>query len=377
MSTLVSRTNEAIPALDLKAQYASIREEIRAAVDAVLDSQHFILGPEVKALENEIATYLGSQYGVGVASGTDALILALRACDIGPGDEVICPSFTFIATADGISLLGATPIFVDIDPKTFTIDASKIEARVTSRTKAIIPVHLYGQAADMEPILEVARRKSLRVIEDNAQAIGATYKGKRVAALGDIGCLSFFPSKNLGCCGDGGMVVTHSETMAKRLRSLRSHGSVKKYFSEEQGWNSRLDEVQAAIVRVKLRYLDVWSSKRREKAAHYDSLLKHVPGVQVPHLASWGTHVFHQYTIRVQRRDHVQNFLASRGIASTVYYPTPIHLQPIYKSLGHKPGDFPETEMAAAEVLSLPIYPELTDEQIQRSVDTLADAVRS
>jgi dTDP-4-amino-4,6-dideoxygalactose transaminase len=377
MSTLVSQTSEAIPALDLKAQYASIREEIRAAVDAVLDNQHFILGPEVKALEDEIALYLGTRFGVGLASGTDALILALRACDVGPGDEVICPSFTFIATADGISLLGGTPVFVDIDPATFTMDPSKIEASITSRTKAIIPVHLYGQAAEMEAILEIARRKGLRIIEDNAQAIGATCNGKKVAGLGDIGCLSFFPSKNLGCCGDGGMVVTHSEVLTKRLRSLRSHGSVKKYFSEEQGWNSRLDELQAAIVRVKLRHLDSWSSKRREKAALYDSLLKDVPGVQVPTVASWASHVYHQYTIRVARRDHLQSFLANRGIASTVYYPTPIHLQPIYKSLGYKPGDFPETERAAAEVLSLPIYPELTEEQIQRVADTIAEAVRS
>jgi dTDP-4-amino-4,6-dideoxygalactose transaminase len=377
MSTLVSQTSEAIPALDLKAQYASIREEIRAAVDAVLDNQHFILGPEVKALEDEIALYLGARFGVGLASGTDALILALRACDVGPGDEVICPSFTFIATADGISLLGGTPVFVDIDPATFTMDPSKIEASITSRTKAIIPVHLYGQAAEMEAILEIARRKGLRIIEDNAQAIGATCNGKKVAGLGDIGCLSFFPSKNLGCCGDGGMVVTHSEVLTKRLRSLRSHGSVKKYFSEEQGWNSRLDELQAAIVRVKLRHLDSWSSKRREKAALYDSLLKDVPGVQVPTVASWASHVYHQYTIRVARRDHLQSFLANRGIASTVYYPTPIHLQPIYKSLGYKPGDFPETERAAAEVLSLPIYPELTEEQIQRVAETIAEAVRS
>jgi dTDP-4-amino-4,6-dideoxygalactose transaminase len=377
MNTLVSRSSEPIPALDLKAQYASIREEIRAAVDAVLESQHFILGPEVKVLEQEIALYLGAQFGVGLASGTDALILALRACDIGPGDEVICPSFSFIATADGMSLLGATPVFADIDPLTFTIDPSKIEDRITPRTKAIIPVHLYGQAADMDPILEIARRKRLRIIEDNAQAIGSTYKGKKVSALGDIGCLSFFPSKNLGCCGDGGMVVTHSDELAKRLRSLRSHGAVKKYFSEEQGWNSRLDEIQAAIVRVKLRYLDSWSAKRREKAARYDSLLKQIAGVQVPLVASWGTHVFHQYTVRVPRRDHVQSVLASRGIASTVYYPTPIHLQPIYKSLGYQGGDFPETELAAGEVLSLPIYPELNEDQIQRVVEGIADALRS
>jgi len=377
MNTLVSRSSEPIPALDLKAQYASIREEIRAAVDGVLEGQHFILGPEVKALEQEIALYVGAQFGVGLASGTDALILALRACDIGPGDEVICPSFSFIATADGMSLLGAKPVFADIDPITFTIDPSKIEDRITPRTKAIIPVHLYGQSADMDPILEIARRKRLRIIEDNAQAIGATYKGKKVSALGDIGCLSFFPSKNLGCCGDGGMVVTPFEDLAKRLRSLRSHGAVKKYFSEEQGWNSRLDEIQAAIVLVKLRYLDSWSAKRREKAARYDTLLKQITDVQVPSVAAWGTHVFHQYTIRVPRRDHVQEVLASRGIASTVYYPTPIHLQPIYKSLGYQPGDFPETELAATEVLSLPIYPELTEEQIQRVVEGISGALRS
>src|SRR5882762_6129773 len=377
MNTLVSRSSEPIPALDLKAQYASIREEIRAAVDGVLEGQHFILGPEVKAIEQEIALYVGAQFGVGLASGTVALILALRACDIGPGDEVICPSFSFIATADGMSLLGAKPVFADIDPITFTIDPSKIEDRITPRTKAIIPVHLYGHAADMDPILEIARRKRLRIIEDNAQAIGSTYKGKKVSALGDIGCLSFFPSKNLGCCGDGGMVVTPFEDLAKRLRSLRSHGAVKKYFSEEQGWNSRLDEIQAAIVLVKLRYLDSWSAKRREKAARYDTLLKQITDVQVPSVAAWGTHVFHQYTIRVPRRDHVQEVLASRGIASTVYYPTPIHLQPIYKSLGYQPGDFPETELAATEVLSLPIYPELTEEQIQRVVEGISGALRS
>jgi dTDP-4-amino-4,6-dideoxygalactose transaminase len=377
MKTLLRKSTETIPALDLKAQFASIRKEILAAVNSVLEDQHFILGPEVQALEKEIASYLGSQYGVGLASGTDALILALRACEIGPGDEVLCPSFTYIATADSVSLLGATPVFVDIDPKTFTMDPSAIESGITPHTKAIIPVHLYGQAADMEPILEIARRKHLRVIEDTAQAIGANYKGRKVATLGDIGCLSFFPSKNLGGCGDGGMVVTDSETLTKRLRSLRSHGSVKKYFSEEQGWNSRLDEMQAAILRVKLRYLESWSAGRQEKAARYDALLRDIPDVEIPLVAGWGTHVFHQYTVRLPRRDQVQSFLASRGIASTVYYPTPVHLQPIYKSLDYKVGDFPETERAAAEVLSLPIYPELTEDQLQRVAETIAEALRS
>lgn len=368
--------NEAIPALDLKAQYASIRTEVLAAVEAVLDAQHFILGPQVKALESAVPASLQCRFGVGVASGTDALILALRACGIGPGDEVLCPSFTYIATADSVSLLGATPVFVDIEPQTFTMDAGKIEERITPRTKAIIPVHLYGQAADMDPIVEIARRWNLRIIEDNAQAIGSTYKGRSAATLGDIGCLSFFPSKNLGACGDGGMVVTNSEEIAKRLRSLRAHGSVKKYYSEEQGWNSRLDEIQAAILRVKLRHLESWSEGRRVNAARYDALLKTIPGIVTPVVANWGTHVFHQYTIRVPRRDLVQKALAERGIATTVYYPWPIHLQPLYKALGYKPGDFPETERACEEALSLPIYPELTEPQIQRVAEAIADVLR-
>jgi len=369
--------NETIPALDLKAQYASIREEILAAVSAVLDSQHFILGPQVQAFEKEVAAYLTCGFGVGLASGTDALILALRACGIGPGDEVLCPSFTYIATADSVSLLGATPVFVDIEPQTFTIDARKIEERITPRTKAIIPVHLYGQAAEMDPIVEIARRRKLRIIEDNAQAMGSMYKGKYTGTIGDIGCLSFFPSKNLGACGDAGMVVTNSEDLTKRLRSLRAHGSVKKYFSEEQGWNSRLDEMQAAILRVKLRHLDSWSAGRRLQAARYDALLKTIPGVVTPPVASWGTHVFHQYTVRVPGRDHVQKVLAERGIASTVYYPWPIHLQPLYKTLGYKQGDFPETEIACEQALSLPIYPELTESQANRVAEAIADALRA
>jgi dTDP-4-amino-4,6-dideoxygalactose transaminase len=376
MTTNSIDVKEPIPALDLKAQYASIREEVRAAVGAVLDAQHFILGPEVQSLEKEIAQFLHCSFGVGVASGTDALILALKACNIGPGDEVLCPSFTYIATADSVSLLGATPVFVDIDHDTFTMNPTLVEERITDRTKAIIPVHLYGQCADMDPILEIARRRGLSVIEDNAQAIGSTYKGKFASAIGDVGCLSFFPSKNLGACGDGGMVVTNSEGVAKRLKSLRAHGSVKKYFSEEQGWNSRLDEMQAAILRVKLRHLNKWSEGRRINASHYDDLLRGIPGVVTPKIAPWGTHVFHQYTIRVPRRDHVQKALAEKGIASTVYYPYPIHLQPLYKSLGYMKGSFPETERACEEALSLPIYPELTSEQMQRVAECISDAIR-
>jgi dTDP-4-amino-4,6-dideoxygalactose transaminase len=362
---------ELIPTLDLKAQYESIRDEIKTAIDAVLESQHFILGPEVQALEREIASYVDSKFGVGVASGTDALILALKACDVGAGDEVLCPSFTFIATADAVSLQGAKPVFIDVDPQTFTIDPSKLEEAISPRTKAVIPVHLYGQAADMDAVGEIARKHNLRVIEDCAQAIGATYKGKRVGTFGDLGCFSFFPSKNLGGYGDGGMVVTDSELLAKHLRSLRSHGAVKKYFSEEQGWNSRLDEIQAAILRVKLRHLENWAAARRKRAAWYDVLLRDIPEVTTPVVLISGTHVFHQYTIRIPNREHVQNFLAEAGIATAVYYPTPIHLQPIYRSLGYQPGDLPETEEAACEVLSLPMYPELTEAQVQRIASAL------
>ena len=367
---------EPVPMLDLGAQYRSIREEINAAIERVLIAQHFILGPEVKALEQEVAQYCGRKFGVGVGSGTDALTLALCACGIGPGDEVIVPSFTFIATADCVSLLGATPVFVDIESETFCIDPLQIARKITDRTRAIIPVHLYGQMADMDPILKVARAHNLLVIEDTAQAIGATYRGQKAASLGDAGCLSFFPSKNLGGYGDGGMVVTDSEELAKQLRSLRAHGTTKKYFSVRQGWNSRLDELQAAILRVKLGHLDEWSGARRSRAAYYDRLLQGIPGVERPKTAENREHVFHQYTVRVAQREAVSKELAERGIPSTVYYPVPIHLQPIYDSLGYKQGDLPETERASHEVLSLPIYPELTDLQIESVVASLAEVVR-
>jgi dTDP-4-amino-4,6-dideoxygalactose transaminase len=362
--------------LDLGAQYAAIRDEIHQALDRVLASQHFILGEEVKALESEIAQFCSRNFGVGVASGTDALILALRAAGIRPGDEVIVPSFTFIATADAVSLLGGVPVFVDIQPDTFCIDPGKTVDRITPRTKAVIPVHLYGQAADMDPILEICRQHGLKVIEDNAQAIGATYKGRKTGSIGDMGCLSFFPSKNLGAYGDAGMIVTDSEETAQRLRALRAHGGREKYISYEQGWNSRLDEMQAAILRVKLRYLEGWNERRRSRAAVYDRLLSRYPVIQCPEVASWGQHVFHQYTIRTSKRDRVKKALTDYNIGSSVYYPVPIHLQRIYQHLGYKPGDLPVTEQAASEVLSLPIYPELTDEQIEIIVDLIATAVR-
>jgi UDP-N-acetyl-3-dehydro-alpha-D-glucosamine 3-aminotranferase len=368
---------DSIPPLDLKAQYASIQSEIMTAINAVLQSQQFILGPQVSALESEVAAHCGTRFGVGVASGTDALILALHAAGVGPGDEVLLPVFSFIASADTISLLGAKPVFADIRPDTFNIDVDQLERLISSRTKVIMPVHLYGQPADMEPVLALAQKHGLIVVEDNAQAIGAKYKGRRTGSMGQFGCISFFPSKNLGAYGDGGMILTNSEESAERLRKLRNHGSAKKYYSTEQGWNSRLDEVQAAILRVKLRHLDAWGAARRAKAAFYDRLLAGITGVITPAVSSWAEHVYHQYTIRVPRRDHVQEVLAAHEIASTVYYPTPMHLQPVYSSLGYKAGDLPEAERAAAEVLSLPIYPELAENQIARVTEVLARALRS
>ena len=367
---------EPIPPLDLKAQWFSIKGEISAAINAVVESQHFILGPQVQALEEEVAKYCGTKFAVGVASGTDALLLALHVAGIGPGDEVLMPTFSFIATADTVSLLGAVPVFLDIDPDTFAIDPAQLEAKITPRTRAIVPVHLYGHPSDMDPINSIAQRHNLKVIEDNAQAIGAKYKGRKTGCLGDLGCISFFPSKNLGGYGDGGMIVTNSEAYSKRLRTLRSHGSPKKYYATEQGWNSRLDEIQAAILRVKLRHLDNWGMARRKNASAYSQLLKSVPGVVTPVEAPWAEHVYHQYTIRVANRDRVQSALTEQGIGTTVYYPTPMHLQPVFAKLGYHEGDLPQAEQAAKEVLSLPIYAELTSEQIHRVVEAIATAVR-
>lgn len=367
---------EPIPPLDLKAQWLSIKSEISAAINAVVESQHFILGPQVQALEEEVARYCGTKFAVGVASGTDALLLALHAAGVGSGDEVVLPTFSFIATADCVSLLGAIPVFVDIDPSTFAIDPTQLEAKITSRTRAILPVHLYGHPADMDPINAIAQRCNLKVIEDNAQAIGANYKNRKTGGLGDLGCISFFPSKNLGGYGDGGMIVTNSEVYSKHLRVLRNHGSAKKYYATEQGWNSRLDEIQAAILRVKLRHLDNWVAARRKNASSYGQLLNGVPGIVTPVEAFWAKHVYHQYTIRVANRERVQSVLAEQGIGSTVYYPTPMHLQPVFANLGYHEGDLPESEKAAKKVLSLPIYAELTSEQIHRVVMAIAEAVR-
>ncbi len=362
--------------LDLVAQFQTIQQELRAAIEDVLRSGKFILGPQVEAFEREIAAACGGRHAIGVASGTDALLLSLRAAGVGPGDEVIVPAFSYIATADAVSLLGATPVFCDVLLDTFNLDPAQLERLVTARTKAVVPVHLFGQPADMDRILPLARSAQLAVIEDAAQAIGAAYGGRTAGSLGDFGCLSFYPTKNLGACGDAGMVLTSSPDAAARLRSLRGHGAVAhKYISEEQGWNSRLDELQAAILRVKLRHLAEWTAARQSHAARYDSLLRAVPGLTLPRVASGSTHVYHQYTVRLADRERVQKHLASEGITSTVYYPVPLHLQPMFAHLGYQPGGMPRAERAALEVLSLPIYPELTPQQIDRVAAAVAAAV--
>jgi dTDP-4-amino-4,6-dideoxygalactose transaminase len=367
---------EPVPQLDLAAQYASIGAEIRSAVERVMASQQFVLGREGAALEEEIAKLCGVSHGVGLASGTDALILSLRACGVQAGDEVLLPPFTFVATGSAVSALGAKPVFADIRPHTYNIDPSELERRVTPRTRAIVVVHLYGLAADMDPIMAFAKAHKLPVIEDNAQAIGGAYRGHPTGSIGDVACISFYPTKNLGAYGDAGIVVTNSPKIDERIRTLRNHGQTGKYLSSEPGWNSRLDEIQAAILRVKLRHLSDWQRARQSNAAEYTRLLNQIPGVMAPITPEGFQHVYHQYTIRVERRDALQQFLSARKIGSTVYYPYPLHLQPLYASLGHKPGDFPHAERAAQEVLSLPMYPELRKEQVARVVDAIAEFLK-
>jgi len=370
-----STSLEAVPQLDLTAQYATIGAEIRTAVERVMASQQFVLGREGAALEQEIAELCGVSHGVGVASGTDALILALRACGVKAGDEVLLPPFTFVATGSAVSALGAKPVFADIRPDTYNLDPAECARRVTPRTRAIVVVHLYGLPAEMDVLLAFAKERKLPVIEDNAQAIGARYKGRPTGSMGDVGCVSFYPTKNLGAYGDAGMVVSNSAGLAERLRTLRNHGQTGKYLSSEPGWNSRLDEMQAAILRVKLRHLSNWQRARQSNAAEYTRLLNPFPGVMTPHTPEGLEHVFHQYTIRVEKRDALQKFLAERHIGSAVYYPHPLHLQPIYAELGHKRGDFPHAERAAQEVLSLPMYPELRKEQIARVAECLQEFI--
>jgi dTDP-4-amino-4,6-dideoxygalactose transaminase len=367
---------EAVPQLDLAAQYASIQQEIRAAIDSVLASQQFVLGREGAAFEQEIAQLCGVAHGIGTGSGTDALMLALRACGVAAGDEVILPPFTFVASGSAVSALGAKPVFADIHPTTYNIDPAELARRVTPRTRAIVVVHLYGLPADMDSVVAFARTRNLPVIEDNAQAIGAAYKGRRTGSLGDVACFSFYPTKNLGAYGDAGMVVTNSVELDARIRLLRNHGQTQRYISSEPGWNGRLDELQAAVLRVKLRHLPEWQRARQAHAAEYTRQFSQIPGVMPPIAPEGYEHVYHQYTIRVERRDALQKVLTERKIGSSVYYPAPLHLQPLYASLGHKAGDFPHAERAAQEVLSLPMYPELRAEQIARITETISGFLR-
>ena len=360
-----------IPFIDLRTQYRSIKPEIDAAVAAVLDSGQYVLGPEVSALEAEFAALSGTRNGIAVSSGTSALQLALLAAGVGEGDEVITVPFTFVATVAAIGYVGARAVFVDIDAETLNIDVGQIEQAVTSRTKAIIPVHLYGQPADMNPILAIARKHGLSVIEDAAQAHGAWYHGKRAGSLGDIGCFSFYPAKNIGAFGEGGMVTTDDTDITNTVRSLRDWGQQGRHNHVLKGFNFRMDEIQGAILRVKLRHLDEWNESRRRIAARYDSFLCGA-GVRTPKTSASVTHVHHLYPIRSRDRDSLQREMLERGIQTGLHYPVPVHLQPAYSDLGYSPGDFPQAELAAAEVLSLPLYPELTDE----SVSMVAAAVR-
>jgi len=390
-----------VPLLDLKAQYATIKDEIKAAIDEVLESQYFILGPKVQKFEKEISEYCNVQHAVGVASGSDALLLALMAINIGYGDEVITTPYTFFATASSISRLGAKPVFVDIDAKTYNINPELIEEKITDKTKAIIPVHLYGQCADMEPILEIGKRYNISIIEDAAQAIGAEYKGRKAGSMGDMGCLSFFPSKNLGGYGDGGMVITNNAPIlgipcssdlvgqsgaeiAEKIRVLRAHGAKPKYYHSLIGLNSRLDALQAVVLSVKLKYLDDWSRARRQNAENYNHLFIEtdlsVPkafgtqaGVVTPYVEPYNYHIYNQYIIRVGKRNELQAFLKERNIGTEIYYPVSLHLQECYADLGYKKGDFPESEKAANETLALPIYSELTKEQQAAVVGTIKE----
>jgi dTDP-4-amino-4,6-dideoxygalactose transaminase len=353
-----------IPFVDLKAQYAGLREEIIPAISDVLESGHFVLGKEVCGFEEEFAAFCGVQHGIAVNSGTSALHLALLAAGVGPGDEVITVPCTFVATAAAIGYTGATPVFVDVDPVTYTMDATKIESAVTSRTKVILPVHLYGQAADMDPILEIAHRRGLLVIEDAAQAHAAEYNGRRCGSIGDLGCFSFYPGKNLGAYGEGGLVTTNRPEFAKIIRMLRDWGAERKYEHVMKGFNYRMEAVQGAILRVKLRYLEKWTEARRAHAAAYTAALSEST-LRLPVQRPGTRHVYHIYAVLTEQRRELMEALNSAGVQTGIHYPYPVHLLPAYSELGYKSGDFPVTERIAAHEVSLPMYPELTDSQIE------------
>lgn len=359
-----------IPLVDLYAQYQAIKPEIDAAIERVIQNSSYILGPEVKTFEKNFAALSGTKEAVGTDSGTAALHLALLLLDVGPGDEVITTTHTFIATAEVVSLTGARPVLVDIDPRTYNLDPEKVEAAITPRTKVLLPVHLYGQPAEMDPLLDIARRHKLRVIEDAAQAHGSTYRGKPAGSMGDVGCFSFYPGKNLGAYGDGGMLVTNDTELAERARMLRNHGRRDKYEHQIVGYGYRLDALQAAILDVKLKHLPQWNERRRAHAAYYTKLLSGLDLVtpfEPEHLCG----VYHLYVVAAPKRDALLEHLKTRGVQAGIHYPIPLHLQPVYQNLGYRRGDFPEAERAADQILSLPMYPELTNEQIEYVVEAI------
>ena len=356
--------NLVIALFGLQRQHRNLQKEINEAVQDVLAAGEYVLGPRVQMLEKQVAGYCGVEHGVGVASGSDALFLSLVAYGIGGGDEVITTPYTFFATAGAISRAGATPVFVDIDRRTYNINPEQIAEKISARTKAVIPVHIFGQMADMDAILELSRRNGLVVIEDACQAIGSEKNGRKAGSLGHAGCFSFFPTKNLGCVGDGGMVVTRDEKIAAKIRSLRSHGGKQKFFYDTVGCNSRLDEIQAAVLLVKLKYLDDWLNQRAVLAKRYNHLLGEA--VAIPYVAPGNRHTFHLYTIRTAQRDRLKNQLEKHGVSCGLYYPLPLHLQQAYKSLGYGKGDFPEAEKASGELLGIPLYPELTITEIEQ-----------
>jgi dTDP-4-amino-4,6-dideoxygalactose transaminase len=368
-----------VPLLDLQGQYRPLRDQLLAAIARVCDSQRFIGGPEVEAFEREVAAHLGVRHAVGLSSGTDALLVALMALGVGPGDEVITPTFSFFATAGAVSRLGATPRLVDIDPLTYNIDVAAVAGAISPRTRAIIPVHLYGQSADMDPLLETAERCGIAVIEDAAQSIGATYKGRQSGTMGKAGCFSFFPSKNLGAFGDAGLLTSGDDAFADEVRLLRSHGAEPKYFHRRIGGNFRLDALQAAILRVKLPHLDAWTAGRRRNADRYDRLFRDSAAadrITLPARHPGCAHIFNQYVVRVPARDAVRARLDAKGIGTEIYYPVPFHLQECFAPLGYRRGDFPAAEAAAAETLALPIYGELTEAQQTEVVEAIAAAVQ-
>lgn len=350
-----------IPFLDLKAQYDTIKDEIDGAIMQVVTSGSYIMGPNVVEFEREAANYLGVKHAISVANGTDALVLTLKALGLGEGDEIITSPFTFFASAESISQVGSKPIFADIDPKTFNIDPEDVANRINKNTKAIIPVHIFGQSAKMDELMDIARQHGLYVIEDACQSIGSKYKDKKTGAIGDAGCFSFFPTKNLGCYGDGGMIATNDDALNEELRLLKVHGSYKKYYHSRIGYNSRLDEIQAAVLRVKLKYIDKWNTARRDKAKIYNDLLKDTP-VITPFEDDNATHVYHLYTILAPDRDRLQEYLKDKGIITGIYYPKPLHLQKVYEDLGYKQGDLPVVESVSANAISLPLYPEISQD---------------